>query len=107
MTERRIRYASSPALRKSAVYFKSGSLYKCNRNKNPNCGKYKGNIINYMNSLAIVESPAKNHTMLYAVTLISNVLNKNSAVDHQTFATRIHRLIEKQNKPKIQENIKE
>jgi len=29
------------------------------------------------------------------VTLISNVLRKNSAVDHQTLATRIHRLIEK------------
>ena len=29
MTERRIRYASSPALTDSAVYFKSGSLYKC------------------------------------------------------------------------------
>jgi hypothetical protein len=29
------------------------------------------------------------------VTLISNVLRKNSAVEHQTLATRIHRLIEK------------
>ena len=29
MTERRIRYASSPALSDAAVYFKSGSLYKC------------------------------------------------------------------------------
>ncbi len=29
MTERRIRYASSPALKDAAVYFKSGSLYKC------------------------------------------------------------------------------
>jgi hypothetical protein len=30
------------------------------------------------------------------VTLISNVLRKNSAVEHQTLATRIHRLIEKE-----------
>ena len=29
MTARRIRYASSPALSNAAVYFKSGSLYKC------------------------------------------------------------------------------
>ncbi|MBT8144142.1 MAG: hypothetical protein KJO55_05535, partial [Gammaproteobacteria bacterium] len=29
MTQRRIRYASHPALHDSAVYFKSGSLYGC------------------------------------------------------------------------------
>ena len=29
VTERRIRYASSPALAGAAVYFKSGSLYQC------------------------------------------------------------------------------
>jgi hypothetical protein len=29
MTDRRIRYAQAPALKEAAVYFKSGSLYKC------------------------------------------------------------------------------
>jgi len=29
MTQRRIRYASHPALYSYAVYFKSGSLYSC------------------------------------------------------------------------------
>lgn len=94
MTERRIRYASSPALKDSAVYFKSGSLYSCKKEEGFKCGKYKGNVRNYMNSVAIVESPAGDYRLDYMVTLISNVLRKNSAVDHQTLATRIHRLIE-------------
>lgn len=32
---------------------------------------------------------------MYLATLISNVLRKNSAVDHQKLATRIHRVIER------------
>jgi len=95
VTERRIRYASSPALRDAAVYFKSGSFYKCVAEEGFTCGKYMGNKLNLMNSLAVVESPAGKPRLFYMVTLLSNVLRKNSAVDHQTLATRIHRLIEK------------
>ncbi len=95
MTERRIRYASSPALKDAAVYFKSGSLYKCKQEEGFECGAYKGNVRNYMNSVAIVEYPAGENRLFYISTLISNVLRKNSAVDHQTMGTRIHRLIEK------------
>ncbi len=95
MTERRIRYASSPALADAAVYFKSGSLYSCKNEEGFKCRKYHGNVKNYMNSVAIVESPAEGRQLHYVVTLISNVLRKNSAVDHQILATRIHRLIEK------------
>ena len=95
MTERRIRYASSPALRDSAVYFKSGSLYKCVAEEGFTCKKYHGNKLNLMNSAAIVESPAGSARLHYIVTMTSNVLRKNSAVDHQTLATRIHRIIEK------------
>ncbi len=47
-----------------------------------------------MNSVAIVESPAGENRLHYIATLISNVLYKNSAVDHQTLGTRIHRLVE-------------
>ena len=94
MTERRIRYASSPALHDSAVYFKSGSLYSCKEEPGFICKKYHGNVKNYMNSMAIVETPAGIHRLHYLSTLISNVLYKNSAVDHQTLATYIHRLIE-------------
>jgi hypothetical protein len=95
MTERRIRYASAPALRDSAVYFKSGSLYSCKEEPGFKCGKYKGNVKNYMNSVAIVEYPPGENRLHYISTLISNVLRKNSAIDHQTLGTRIHRLIEK------------
>jgi hypothetical protein len=97
MTERRIRYASSPALSDSAVYFKSGSLYKCKEEPGFKCGAYKGNVRNYMNSIAIVEYPPGENSLLYMSTLISNVLRENSAVDHQTMGTRIHRLMEKAN----------
>ena len=97
MTEWRIRYASSPALRNSAVYFKSGSLYQCKQEPDFKCGKYMGNVKNYMNSVAIVETDSSGWQLDYMVTLISNVLRKNSAVEHQTLATRIHRLIEKAN----------
>jgi hypothetical protein len=96
MTEWRIRYASSPALRNSAVYFKSGSLYQCKQEPDFKCGKYMGNVRNYMNSVAIVETDSDGWQLDYMATLISNVLRKNSAVEHQTLATRIHRLIEKE-----------
>ncbi len=94
VTERRIRYASSPALRNSAVYFKSGSLYSCQPEEGFKCRKYHGNVRNFMNSLAVVESPAGQNQLFYMVALLSNVLRKNSAVDHQTLGTRIHRLLE-------------
>ncbi len=97
MTERRIRYASSPALSDSAVYFKSGSLYSCREEEGFTCKAYAGNNKNYMNSVAIIESPAGENRLHYISTLVSNVLRKNSAVEHQTMATRIHRLIESAN----------
>ena len=98
MTQGRIRYASAPALYNAAVYFKSGSLYKCKPEPDFKCGKYKGNVVNRLASLAIVESPAIERRYQYMVVVMSNVLRKNSAVAHQTLATRIHRLIEKSQK---------
>ena len=94
MTEHRIRYASSPALYRAAVYFKSGSLYRCKPEPGFRCLKYHGNVQNLLNSVAIVESPAGERRLYYLVTVMSDVLRKNSAVVHQTLATRIHRLIE-------------
>ena len=99
MTERRIRYASAPALRDSAVYFKSGSLYSCMEEEGFTCGKYKGNKRNYMNSLAIIETTNDGYQLDYIAGLISNVLRVNSAVEHQTFGMRIHRMIEKAHPP--------
>ncbi len=93
MTQRRIRYASSPALSDAAVYFKSGSLFRCKPEPGFVCKKYHGNVDNWMNSVAIVESPAGEPRQFYLVALTSNVLKKNSAVEHQTFATRLHALL--------------
>ncbi|MGD9239172.1 MAG: serine hydrolase [Desulfobacterales bacterium] len=94
MTQRRIRYASSPALAKSAVYFKSGSLYKCKTEADFKCRKYQGNVKNMLNSVAIIESPAADRKLFYMVVLMSNVLRKNSAVVHQALATHLHRMLE-------------
>jgi hypothetical protein len=89
-TDRRIRYASSPALKDAAVYFKSGSLYKCRPEEGFKCGKYMGNIDNFMNSIAIVEQP---NGATYMVCLMSNVLRKNSNLDHLNIATSIDRIM--------------
>lgn len=92
VTERRIRYAGARELADAAVYFKSGSLFECNKALGP-CGEYRGNVKNYMNSIAIIESPAGERKLYYMVTLISNVLGKNSASDHQALAARIQQLM--------------
>ena len=95
MTQRRIRYASHPALNDMAVYFKSGSLDSCMEEEGFTCGKYQGNKRNQLASVAIVESPSEPQQLRYMVVVMSNVLKVNSAVAHQTLALRIHRMIEK------------
>lgn len=107
MTQRRIRYASHPALHPSAVYFKSGSLYSCMPEEGFVCKKYRGNKKNLLASLVIVESPAENPQLHYLVIVHSNVLRVNSAVAHQTLALRIHRMIEAKHKERLQTNINE
>ncbi|MBK5292687.1 MAG: hypothetical protein JJE04_13535 [Acidobacteriia bacterium] len=86
----RYRYSSSPALSKAAVYFKSGSLFKCDPEPGYRCVQYKGNNLNLMHSVAMVESGAK----VYLVSMMSNVLRLNSAVEHQTIATEIERMVQ-------------
>jgi hypothetical protein len=93
VTERRIRYASSPALDDSAVYFKSGSLFECGPEPGFTCKPYAGNVKNYMNSTAIIESPASGRQLYYMSTLVTNILRKNSAAEHQALATRLQQLI--------------
>lgn len=94
LTDRRIRYASSPALSNAAVYFKSGSLYSCQPEPGFECKKYHGNRRNFMNSLSVVETTDAKQPLHYISVVLSNVLRKNSAVEHQTLGTRIHRLIQ-------------
>jgi hypothetical protein len=94
MTQHRIRYASSPALDDAAVYFKSGSLYRCRPEPGFKCRQYTGNVQNVLNSVAIIEAPAAERRLYYMVVLMSDVLRKNSAVVHQTLATRLQRMLE-------------
>jgi len=94
VTERRIRYAASPAIAPAAVYFKSGSLYECRPEPGFRCVQYAGNVKNYMNSVAIVEHPAGERRLYYMVTVVSNVLRRNSASVHMELATRLQRLID-------------
>jgi hypothetical protein len=93
VTERRIRYASSPALADAAVYFKSGSLWQCAPEPGFACREYAGNVRNYMNSAAIVESPAGGRRLYYLSTLVTNILRRNSAAEHQALATRLQQLV--------------
>ncbi|MDG2303191.1 MAG: serine hydrolase [Candidatus Binatia bacterium] len=94
VTDRRIRYASSPALRNSAVYFKSGSLYKCRPERGHVCEKYHGNVWNFLASIAVVEEPERNPPMRYMVVVLSNVLRKNAAEEHERLGTRIQQMMQ-------------
>jgi len=46
-----------------------------------------------MNSATIVESPAQGRELYYRSTLVTNILRKNSAAEHQALATRIQQLL--------------
>jgi hypothetical protein len=54
-----------------------------------------------LNSVAIIESPAAQRKNFYMVVVMSNVLRKNSAVAHQTLATRIQRLIKRYHRKQL------
>jgi len=92
VTSRRNRYASSPALTNAAVFFKTGSVYSHKPEKGFVPHEFTGNVKNFMNSVAVVEQP---DDRVYLVALMSNVLKKNSAADHQAIAAQIDGIIEK------------
>ena len=105
MTDRRIRYAANKELNDAAVYFKSGSLYKCKPEAGYTCAKYKGNVDNYMNSVAIVE---RGDTAVYLVALMTNVLRRNSNADHNALAGKIDKMIRDMTKVEpLEEKLKE
>jgi hypothetical protein len=99
LTDWRSRYASAPALRDAAVYFKSGSLYGCKEEAGFTCEKFMGNRMNYMNSVIIVEEEQDGRRLHYIVALLSNVLKKNSAEAHQALGNRIHELMRAAHEP--------
>jgi hypothetical protein len=74
------------------TYCLSGSVYRFKDEPGLKREQYTGNVENVMNSVVIVEHP---DGRTYLVVLMSNVLRKNSAVEHQTLATYIDRIIQK------------
>lgn len=97
-TRRRYRYAASPALSQSAVFFKSGSLYRCRPEPDYECGQYRGNAENLMHSVAIVETPRDSDApLVYLISMMSNVPKVNSASEHLEIATQVERLVRERN----------
>ena len=116
ITKRRYRYVFSPELHGAAVYFKSGSLYGCREEAGFKCRKYMGNVRNFMNSVAIIESPAKIPEdpagaqlaqSRYIVALMSNVLRVNSAWDHSRMAVAIEKAVKTRGAVEVKEKADE
>lgn len=57
LTRRRIRYAKASALNRSATFFKTGSLYRCQPEEGYSCAAYEGNAVNVLNAFIVVETP--------------------------------------------------
>ncbi len=93
LTDRRVRYASAPVLDRHAVYFKSGSLYRCRPEPGFACGKYRGNVLNYLNSIAVVETRDRTPRLHYLVAVLSNVLRRDAVALHRDLASGIHALV--------------
>ena len=98
LTDARIRYAASPALYDAALYFKSGSLYQCRKEAGFDCGKYRGNVMNYMNSVTMVETEGR-RPLHYIAVVLSNVLKKNSRDVHESMAQSVHQLLQSSSRP--------
>jgi hypothetical protein len=97
LAERRIRYAGSLALRRAALYFKSGSLYSCRPEPGFVCEKYHGNVRNFLNSAVIIETQEEPR-LHYIVVLQSNVLRRDSADLHRQLATEIHEILDREHR---------
>lgn len=105
MTKRRYRYVYAPELAQSAVFFKSGSFYECQKEEGFTCGKYMGNVRNMMNSVVVVESlPGASQYYRYIVAMMSNVLKINSAWDHSRLGAAIHEAVLTRGTVKVRED---
>lgn len=105
MTKRRYRYVYAPELAQAAVYFKSGSQFRCRPEEGYKCGKYLGNEQNAMNSVLIVESPARPGAdqKRYLVALTSDVRKVNSAWDHSRLGAAIEEIIRSRQSVKVRD----
>lgn len=121
LTRRRVRYAKAPALAEAAVFFKSGSLYRCAPEPGFTCVQYQGNVVNVLNALVEVEAPrakamaatalsaaetagappvteeaeeAITQPVTYIIAVMSNELRRNAAEDHAILAGGVHELVQ-------------
>jgi len=92
LTQGRSRYGGAPDLSESAIYFKSGSLYKCKPEKGYECSQFNGNKLNLLNAAIIVETPVLNPKKRYLVAVSTNQLRTDAAELHKKIAKRIHQL---------------
>ncbi len=110
-TSRRYRYVFSDELKPAAVYFKSGSLYKCVPEEGFACGKYMGNAQNLMNSVTLVETPARpeegQQQHRYIAALMSDVRRTNSAWDHSRIGAAVDTAVRTRAAATIQESASE
>ena len=108
-TSRRYRYVFGDELKPAAVYFKSGSLYKCVPEEGFKCGKYMGNAQNAMNSISIIETPAASGEgqKRYIVALTSDVRKVNSAWDHARIGSAVDAVIKTREAAVISEKASE
>lgn len=108
-TSRRYRYVFGEELKPAAVYFKSGSLYKCVPEEGFACGKYMGNAQNAMNSISIIETPASGGDLQkrYIVALTSDVRKVNSAWDHARIGSAVDAVIRTREAASIAEKASE
>jgi hypothetical protein len=102
MTKRRYRYVYAPELSRSAVFFKSGSLYSCIAEEGFRCGKYMGNKKNLMNSVTIVEGPQDTDPR-YIVALMSDVKKVNSAWDHSRIGAATDEMVRSRQPQQLKE----
>jgi hypothetical protein len=106
MTKRRYRYSFAPELAEQAIFFKSGSLYSCQKIEGEQCGKYMGNKQNLMNSIAVIEEK-RDQDPKYIATLMSNVLGVNSAWDHSRIGAATDKMIRTGKSQTLKENASE
>lgn len=92
-TQKRVRFASSPKLENSRLYFKSGSMYSCYPEAGYSCEKFKGNAKNLMNAVAVVEDDSVTPNLFYIVAVSSNILKIDSAKFHSELGGAIHQVI--------------
>ena len=93
VTDKRVRWAGAAELREAAVFFKSGSLWRCGGRGA--CGEYAGNYWNFLAAVGEVEMPQRDPALHYIFGAISNVLGRDSISEHDRVGGAVQILMER------------